>query len=108
MNKTQVLVVVTCFWCWTVGSMHFYLLPYTQPDLAVALHVSQSQIAYANTTSMLSRSIGAVIFGIMADQLGRKWPMVLCLCFMMLFTFLSGAVQTYGGLLAVRFFYGMD
>ncbi len=107
MNRTQALVVFTSFWCWATGSMQFYLLPYTQPDLAKALGIAQSQVAYANTTSMLSRSIGALLFGILSDQYGRKMPLLACLTLMGVFTFCSGLVNAYGALIGVRFLYGM-
>ncbi len=106
MTKVQALVFLTSWWCWTLGSMHFYLLPYTQPDVAAALGVPQSQIAYANSTSMLSRTLGAVVFGILSDQYGRKLPLVADLVLMGVFTLCSGLVQTYAQFIGLRFLFG--
>ncbi|CAL5870428.1 uncharacterized protein PFLUO_LOCUS4664 [Penicillium psychrofluorescens] len=107
LNRKQALVFLTCWWCWTLGSMNFYLLPYTQPEVAKALGVETAKIAEANTTTMLSRSIGAAIFGILSDQHGRKIPLVVDLVLMGVFTLCSGFVHTYGQFVAVRFLFGI-
>ena len=96
MSGMQALVFLCGWWCWTVASMHFYLLPYTQPDVARALGIPQSGVAYANTTSMLSRAVGAAIFGVLSDQYGRKIPIVGTLVLMGVFTLCTGFVETYG------------
>ncbi len=106
MSRTQALIAFTSFWCWTIGSMHFYLLVYSQTVVASALQVQVSDINYANTTSMLSRSVGAFIFGYFGDQFGRKLPMLVCLTLMGVFTLCSGVVQTYPALVGVRFLFG--
>jgi MFS transporter, SHS family, lactate transporter len=106
MSRTQALIFLCGWWCWTIASMHFYLLPYTQPDVAKALGIPQSGVAYANTTSMLSRAIGAAIFGIFSDQYGRKIPITITLVLMGVFTLCTGFVETYGQLVGVRFLYG--
>lgn len=106
MNRTQALVFLTCWWCWTLGSMHFYLLPYTQVNIAESLGIEKSQVAEANTTSMLSRALGAAIFGVLSDQYGRKIPLIVDLILMGVFTLCSGFVQTYGQLIGVRFLFG--
>jgi SHS family lactate transporter-like MFS transporter len=106
LNRKQALVFLTCWWCWTLGSMNFYLLPYTQPAVAKTLGVETSKIAEANTTTMLSRAIGAAIFGVLSDQYGRKIPLVVDLILMGVFTLSSGFVHTYGQFVAVRFLFG--
>ena len=106
MNSTQAFVFLTCWWCWTLGSMQFYLLPYTQAKVAHDLGIEQSKVAEANTTSMLSRAIGAAIFGILSDQYGRKLPLIVALTLMGVFTLCSGFIHTYGQLVGVRFLFG--
>ena len=86
--------------------MHFYLLPYTMPDVAKSLGVEQSKVSQANTTSMLSRAIGAAIFGVLSDQYGRKIPLLVDIVLLGVFTLCSGFVHTYGQLVGVRFLFG--
>jgi len=75
MKPVQALVWFSCWSCWTLASMQYYALPFTTSNLAKALHVEQSKIQEANTTSMLSRSIGAIIFGISSDQVLYSSPL---------------------------------
>lgn len=106
MSPLQALVWFSCWTCWTLGSMQYYALPFTTANMAKSLGVSQANIQEANTTSMLSRSIGAIIFGIASDQYGRKWPMMIDLLLLAVFTLSTGFVQTYAQLIGVRFLFG--
>ncbi|OAA54606.1 Major facilitator superfamily domain, general substrate transporter [Niveomyces insectorum RCEF 264] len=107
MTRTQFLVFVTSWSCWTLGSVHFYCLAYTMPDMAKSLGVQASDVAYANTTSMVSRALGAIIFGVLSDQYGRKIPLLIILALMGVCTLCTGFVQTYGQLVGVRLLFGI-
>lgn len=107
MNRTQALIFLTSWFCWTIGSMHYFMLSYTMPDIAKTLGVEQSKIAQANTTSMLSRALGAVIFGVLSDQFGRKIPLLIDLVLMGVFTLCTAFIHTYGQLIGVRFLFGV-
>jgi SHS family lactate transporter-like MFS transporter len=107
MKPIQALTWLACWSAWTLGSLQFYLLPFTLAKLAIYLHVKQSKISEANTTTMLSRSIGAAIFGIASDQYGRKIPLLVDLVLLAVFSLCSGFVNTYGQLVGVRFLFGM-
>ncbi|KAH8652182.1 major facilitator superfamily domain-containing protein [Xylariales sp. PMI_506] len=107
MNRKQALIWLCSWWCWTLASMGFYILPYTLSDVAKSLGVPQSEISEANTTSMLSRSIGAVIFGVLADQYGRRMPLIADLILIAVFTLCSGFVHTYGQFVGCRFLFGV-
>ncbi|CAK7228177.1 hypothetical protein SBRCBS47491_006815 [Sporothrix bragantina] len=107
MNRTQALIFLTSWFCWTIGSMHYFMLSYTMPDIAESLGVPQSKIAQANTTTMLSRALGALIFGVLSDQFGRKIPLLIDIVLMGVFTLCTGFVHTYGQLIGVRFLFGV-
>ena len=106
MNRTQALIFLTSWFCWTIGSMHYFMLSYTMAEIAKDLGVEQSKIAQANTTSMLSRALGAVIFGVLSDKFGRKIPLLIDLVLMGVFTLCTGFIHTYGQLIGVRFLFG--
>jgi SHS family lactate transporter-like MFS transporter len=106
MKPLQAFVWLACWACWTCGSMQYYVLPFTLSNVATTLHVPQAKISEANTTAMLSRSIGAVIFGVMADQYGRMVPLIIDMVLLGVFTLCTGFVQTYGQLVGCRFLFG--
>ncbi len=86
--------------------MHFYCLPYSMEAVAKSLGVPQSTVSEANTTSLLTRSVGAAIFGIVADQYGRKIAILIDLVLLGVFTLSSGFVHTSAQLIAVRVLFG--
>ena len=106
MSPVQSVTWLACWSSWSLGSLQFYLLPFTLTKLAVYLDVKESKISEANTTAMLSRVIGAVIFGIASDQYGRKIPLLVDLVLLSVFTLCSGFVRTYGELVGVRLLFG--
>lgn len=72
MKPLSGLIWFTCWSAWTVGSLQFYLLPFTLSNIAKTLEVAQSRISEVNTYTMLSRSIGAIIFGILRTNMGGR------------------------------------
>ncbi|KAI0428708.1 major facilitator superfamily domain-containing protein [Xylaria sp. FL1042] len=107
MSKLSALSFFTSWLCWTIACMHFYCLPYSMEAIAKTLGVPQSKISEANTTSLLTRSIGAAIFGVIADQYGRKIAILIDLVLLGVFTLSSGFVQTSGQLIGVRVLFGI-
>lgn len=53
------------------------------------------------------RSVGALIFGTMADKYGRKWPMIINLVLFIVLELGSGFCQTLQQFLALRSLYGI-
>lgn len=64
-------------------------------------------ITTAITLTLLLRSIGAVVFGILSDRYGRKWPLVFNLVAVGVLQLGAGFVNTYGEFLAVRSLFGI-
>lgn len=107
MKPVQALVWFCCWSCWTLGSLQFYVLPFTLSNLATYLDVAQTKISEANTTTMISRLLGAIIFGIAADQYGRKIPLMVNLLLMGVFTLGAGFIRNYGELIGLRLLFGV-
>ncbi|KAI1425234.1 major facilitator superfamily domain-containing protein [Xylaria sp. FL1777] len=107
MSKLSALSFFTSWLCWTIACMQFYCLPYSMEAVAKSLGVSQTTISEANTTSLLTRSIGAAFFGIIADQYGRKIAILIDLVLLGVFTLSSGFVQTSAQLIGVRVLFGV-
>lgn len=53
------------------------------------------------------RSVGALIFGTIADRYGRKWPMIVNLCFFIILELATGFTKNLSQFLAVRSLYGI-
>lgn len=59
------------------------------------------------TVTLMLRSVGAIIFGILADRYGRKWPMIINLFLFIILELCSGFCNTLPQFLGVRSLYGI-
>lgn len=67
----------------------------------------QSEISDAITYTMLTRGIGALVFGIVADLYGRKWPLVANLVFLGVLQIATIYCETTAGFLGTRALFGV-
>lgn len=61
----------------------------------------------AITLTLLFRSLGAILFGLLADRFGRKWTLVVNLLLIAVFELASGFVNTFQEFLGVRAIFGI-
>ena len=61
---------------WTADAYDFHALSIQTVKLSKYYNRSKTDITTAITLTLLLRSIGAAIFGLLGDRYGRKWPMV--------------------------------
>ncbi|WVW78341.1 hypothetical protein I302_100295 [Kwoniella bestiolae CBS 10118] len=66
----------------------------TLDSLAEQFEVKPAKITTAITLTLLFRSVGAVIFGVLSDRYGRKWPLVGVMLLIMAFELGSGFCNT--------------
>ncbi|KAI0059598.1 MFS general substrate transporter [Artomyces pyxidatus] len=93
---------------WTCYAMDFFSVSLSVTPLQVQLNEPEaSNITTATTLSLLPRPIGAVIFGVLSDRYGRKWPLVLNLMLCAAFELGSGFVRTFCQFLAIRSLFGI-
>lgn len=70
------LYFVVGFFAWTADAFDFHALSIQTTKLAKYYDRSKTEITTAITLTLLLRSVGAAIFGLLGDRFGRKWPMV--------------------------------
>jgi SHS family lactate transporter-like MFS transporter len=66
-----------------------------------------SDITWGITVTLMLRSVGAAIFGIIGDRYGRKWPYIANLVLLVVLEMSTGFVQTFHQFLAVRALFGI-
>jgi MFS transporter, SHS family, lactate transporter len=66
-----------------------------------------SDITWGITLTLMLRSVGAAIFGILGDRYGRKYPYIVNLVLLIIFEMSTGFVQTFQQFLAVRALFGI-
>jgi hypothetical protein len=61
---------------WTADAFDFHALSIQTVKLAAYYKRTNTDITTAITLTLLLRSVGAAVFGLLGDRYGRKWPMV--------------------------------
>ncbi|KAG9309857.1 carboxylic acid transporter protein [Chiua virens] len=104
-------IQIAHFWvgwlAWTCDSLDFFTVSLTLSTLAKQFNVTTATLTTSITLTLLFRSVGAIIFGILSDRFGRKWPLVCNLLLCCVFSLASGFVNTYPQFLAVRSIFGI-
>lgn len=99
------------FYCASAGFfMAFFMWFSISPLLSVIqedLHLTRSQIWTSTMVSDVSTILSRYIVGPACDAWGARWPMAIVLILTSVPTACTGAIQTFGGLCAVRFGVGL-
>ncbi|KIK65072.1 hypothetical protein GYMLUDRAFT_56537 [Collybiopsis luxurians FD-317 M1] len=99
------------FWtgwlAWSCDAIDFFSVSLSVTNLSKQFGRDTTAITQAITLTLLLRSVGAVLFGIISDRFGRKYPLVLNLLVVSVLELGAGFVQTYSQFLAVRSLFGI-
>jgi len=99
--------VLAGFLGWTLDAFDFFILTLVIDDIAASFGRKRPDIAFALTVTLAMRPIGAVVFGIMADRLGRRLPLMINVIFYAVISVLSGLAPSYQAFLILRMLFGI-
>jgi SHS family lactate transporter-like MFS transporter len=99
--------VAASFLGWTLDAFDYWLVAYALTAIAAEFNQPDKAIAFSITLTLVSRPIGAVVFGLLADHWGRKKTLMLNLVFFSFFGVLTGFAKTYAAFLLIRFLFGI-
>ena len=99
--------VLAGFLGWTLDAFDFFILTLVIDDIATSFGRTRPDIAFTLTAALATRPIGAIIFGIMADRLGRRLPLMINVVFYAVISVLSGLAPSYQVFLALRVLFGI-
>jgi MFS transporter, SHS family, lactate transporter len=110
---------------WTCDAIDFFCVSLSVANLEAEFNRSAHDITTAITLTLLFRSLGAVrviikilfktctlkilqvVFGIISDRFGRKWPLVVNLVMCSILQLGTGFIQTFHQLLVIRSLFGI-
>ena len=99
--------VATGFLGWAIDAFDFFVLVFCVSAIAKDFGRSIPDVALTITASLMTRPIGAFIFGLLADRYGRKPILIANITFYTLMEILSGFAPTYSAFFAMRLLYGV-
>jgi SHS family lactate transporter-like MFS transporter len=99
--------LITGFLGWTFDAFDFFILAFVLLKVASDFSVSRPMMALTITASLVTRPVGAFIFGLMADRYGRRIPLIIVIVFYSLMEVLSGLAPNYTVFIIMRLLYGI-
>lgn len=99
--------VAASFLGWTLDAFDYWLVAYALTAIAAEFGKPDKAIAFSITLTLFSRPIGALVFGLMADRIGRKKTLMANLVFFSIFGVMTGFAKTYTAFLVIRFLFGI-
>ena len=99
--------VAAGFLGWTIDAFDFFVLVFTLSAIAKEFGRSIPAIALTITASLVTRPVGAFIFGLLADRYGRKIVLIANIIFYSVMEILSGLAPSYQIFFALRLLYGV-
>jgi len=106
-RASQRSAVVAGFLGWTLDAFDFFVLTFVLNDVASAFNRTRPEIALTITLALAMRPIGALVFGIMADRIGRRIPLMINVLSFALLSVASGLARDYRTFLILRLLFGV-
>jgi MFS transporter, SHS family, lactate transporter len=103
----QMHAVTASFLGWTLDAFDFFVVVFLVDTLAAQFHVTKSAIIWTLTATLATRPIGAVVFGLLADRFGRRWPLMADVIFFSAVELLCGFAPNYTVFFILRALYGI-
>jgi MFS transporter, SHS family, lactate transporter len=99
--------LIAGFLGWTLDAFDFFILVMVLDTVAKDFNKSVPDMTLTLFATLAMRPVGAFIFGVMADHLGRRLPLMLDVVFYSLVEVLSGLAPSYAVFMVLRLLYGI-
>jgi len=99
--------VLAGFLGWTLDAFDFFVLTFVIQDVATAFGRSRADIAWTVGLALITRPIGAIVFGLIADRYGRRLPLMLNVIFYAIISVLCGFAPNYATFVVLRLLFGI-
>ena len=92
---------------WTMDAFDYFIVVLVYADIAEDFGISLTKMAFLTTVTLLMRPVGALLFGIWADRIGRRTPLIVDVTFYSIVGFACAFAPNYTVLLVLRLLYGI-
>jgi SHS family lactate transporter-like MFS transporter len=92
---------------WTMDAFDYFLVVLVYADIAKTFHHSRTEVAFLTTATLLMRPVGALLFGLWADRVGRRLPLMVDVAFYSVVGFLCAFAPNFTVLVILRLLYGI-
>ncbi|MFC4950555.1 MFS transporter [Pseudonocardia sp. GCM10023141] len=92
---------------WTMDAFDYFIVVLVYADIAQEFGTSLTTMAFLTTATLVMRPVGALIFGLWADRVGRRIPLMVDVTFYSVIGFLCAFAPNFTVLLVLRLLYGI-
>src|SRR5690349_2556870 len=90
-----------------MDAFDYFLVVLVYADIAKTFHHTRTEVAFLTTATLLMRPVGALLFGLWADRVGRRVPLMVDVTFYSLVGFLCAFAPNFTVLVILRLLYGI-
>jgi SHS family lactate transporter-like MFS transporter len=92
---------------WTMDAFDYFIVVFVYADIAKTFHISKAEVAFVTTATLAMRPVGALLFGLWADRVGRRLPLMVDVIFYSVVGFLCAFAPNFTVLIVLRLLYGI-
>lgn len=92
---------------WMMDAFDYFLIVLVYADIGKDFGVPLERMAFLTTVTLIMRPVGAYLFGLWADRVGRRIPLIVDVCFYSLVGFLCAFAPNFTVLFVLRLLYGI-
>ena len=92
---------------WTMDAFDYFIVVLVYADIATEFGTSKEKVAFLTTVTLLMRPVGALLFGLWADRVGRRIPLIVDVLFYSTVGFLCAFAPNLTVLIVLRLLYGI-
>ncbi|CAM3383250.1 MFS transporter [Mycobacterium intermedium] len=98
---------LAAFLGWSMDAFDFFIVVLVYADIAETFHRSRTEVAFLTTATLAMRPLGALLFGLWADRVGRRLPLMVDVMFYSVVGFLCAFAPNFTVLVILRLLYGI-
>src|SRR5438309_10420991 len=80
---------------WTMDAFDYFIVVLVYADIAKTFHISKAEVAFVTTATLVMRPVGALLFGLWADRVGRRLPLMVDVMFYSVVGFLCSFAPNF-------------
>ncbi|ORW12140.1 sugar transporter [Mycobacterium lacus] len=107
MSADQRNSVIAAFLGWTMDAFDYFIVVLVYADIAKTFHHTKAEVAFVTTVTLMMRPVGALLFGLWADRVGRRLPLMVDVVFYSVVGFLCAFAPNFTVLVILRLLYGI-